>query len=51
MNNSTLPKVTRVEVIDDEGRIFVAYYETHGVMLSLQDDDKTLKIFAGRRVK
>jgi hypothetical protein len=42
--NKKLEKVTRFEVIDDEGRAYVAY----GVkveLLDFQDDGKTLKIF------
>lgn len=41
------PKVTRVEVIDSTGRAFVRYYVTEGVNVHMQDDDRTLKIFAG----
>lgn len=40
-------KVTRIEVIDATGRAFVAYYRTSGVSISMQDDDRTMKIFAG----
>jgi hypothetical protein len=39
-------KVDRIEVIDYTGRAFVRYYEQPGVMLSFQDDDRTLKVFA-----
>jgi GTP-binding protein EngB required for normal cell division len=38
------PKVTRVEVITDEGREFVRY-DCHNVQMSLQDDRRTLKVF------
>ena len=38
------PKVTRVEVITDEGREFVRY-DCHNVQMSLQDDGRTLKVF------
>jgi hypothetical protein len=41
--------VTRFEVIDDTGRILVAYGVT--VTLCFQDDDRTLKVFLGRREK
>lgn len=37
-------KVTRVEVIDKEGRSYTNY-KVEEVELSLQDDDRTLKIF------
>jgi len=45
-----LPKVTRVEVVDSTGRAFVGYYKNVGVTVSMQDDDQTIKIFAGERI-
>ena len=38
------PKVTRVEVIDNDGRRYVKY-NVKSVNLSLQDDERTLKLF------
>jgi hypothetical protein len=38
------PKVTRVEVITDDGREFVRY-DCNNVQVSLQDDGRTLKVF------
>lgn len=38
-------KVSRVEVIDKKGRTYVNYCSDSNVKLSLQDDDRTLKIF------
>jgi hypothetical protein len=43
-----MPRVTRVEVIDSTGRVFVAYYEP-GIEVHVQDDGRTVKIFAGER--
>ena len=40
------PEVTRIEVIDNYGRAFVRYYAYEGVTLVLQDDKRTLKVFA-----
>lgn len=40
-----LPNVTRVEVIDAEGRSYVNWDDSAVVELSLQDDARTLKIF------
>ena len=41
-----MKKVTRVEVIDEEGRTYVNYLnEDQRVKYSLQDDDRTLKVF------
>lgn len=40
-----IPKtVTRVEVIDNNGRAY-GKHNVNNVSLSLQDDDRTLKIF------
>lgn len=45
----TMPKGTRVEVIDSEGRVFTQYYRAGegGVYVSIQDDGRTVKVFAG----
>ena len=38
--------VNRVEVIDDTGRAYVKYLDkSEGIKYSLQDDDRTLKVF------
>jgi len=38
--------VTRFEVIDDSGRAYVKYLKKdEGITYSLQDDDRTLKVF------
>lgn len=37
-------KVTRVEVIDEDGRSYMNY-NVHSVFADLQDDDRTLKLF------
>ena len=42
MNTS---KVTRVEVIDREGRIYHNWHDQNQVMVELQDQEKTLKVF------
>ena len=36
--------VTRVEVIDSCGRAY-AVHNVHGITLSIQDDQRTLKVF------
>lgn len=44
--NITTDKVNRVEVIDEKGRSYVKYLASHReVVLSFQDNDRTLKIF------
>ena len=43
-----MKKVNRFEVIDEEGRTYVNYLnEDQQVKFSLQDDDRTLKVFIG----
>jgi hypothetical protein len=42
-NKADTTKVTRFEVIDEEGRAFTNY--NCRVVLSYQDDGKTLKVF------
>ena len=37
-------KVTRLEVIDKDGRVF-SYHDLENVTLDLQDNGRTLKIF------
>ena len=41
-----MKSVNRVEVIDDTGRAYVKYLDkSEGIKYSLQDDDRTLKVF------
>lgn len=42
-------KVTRIEVIDNDGRAVVRYYDSPGVLIDIQDEGRTLKVFAGQR--
>jgi hypothetical protein len=44
------PKVTRVEVIDGQGRAYFNWHENNQVQTQLQDDGRTLKIFITRNV-
>jgi hypothetical protein len=41
-------QVTRVEIIDDTGRVYVTWGIT-SLELQLQDDDRTLKIFLSKQ--
>ena len=44
-----MKNVTRVEVIDDTGRAYVKYLDkSEGIKYSLQDDDRTLKVFINK---
>jgi hypothetical protein len=48
--NST-NKITRVEVIDHDGRSYTNFNPYHKVKLSFQDDGRTLKVFISIRKK
>jgi hypothetical protein len=43
-----LDKVTRIEIIDQEGRSYVNWDDNNKVELSFQDDERTLKVFISR---
>ena len=43
-------KITRVEVIDTNGRDYVNWDKNNKVQLSLQDDGRTLKIFINKEI-
>jgi hypothetical protein len=42
-------KVTRVEIIDENGRSYTNFDPNNKVELSFQDDGKTLKVFISNR--
>lgn len=44
-NPTELDNITRVEVIDENGRSYVNWDENNNVSVSLQDNGRTLKIF------
>jgi hypothetical protein len=45
METNSTNKVTRVEVIDENGRSYVNWNDNNKVELSFQDEGKTLKVF------
>ena len=45
MTDLNTQKVTRVEVIDSTGRVYVNWNPDNVVEVQLQDDGKTLKVF------
>jgi hypothetical protein len=49
METNSTNKVTRVEVIDENGRSYVNWNENNKVELSYQDDGRTLKVFIDKR--
>ena len=40
-------KITRVEIIDENGRVYVSR-DIAGLEVHLQDDDRTLKLFISK---
>lgn len=48
-HSTSLPRCTRVEVIDDKGRSYVNWEEGNVVKFNLQDDGKTLKVFISKQ--
>ena len=44
-------KVTRVEVIDENGRSYTNFDPNNKVELSFQDNERTLKVFISNREK
>lgn len=50
IDNQDLRKITRITVVTDEGREFEKYNAfENGIVLSIQDDGRTLKIFPGQK--
>jgi hypothetical protein len=41
--------ITRVEVIDENGRSYVNWNERNNVFYQLQDEGRTLKVFVNRQ--
>jgi len=46
LHDISFPKVDRVELIDENGRVYTNY-DVRRCALMLQDDNKTLKIMVG----
>ena len=51
MNDITIneSKLTRVEVIDTKGRSYVHWSDEYDITLSIQDNERTLKVFITRK--
>lgn len=47
--NFPISRVTRVEVIDQNGRSYVNWKDTNAVKLQIQDEGRTLKVFISNR--
>ena len=46
----TLPEVSRVEVIDQNGRSYVNWSDKNIIQIDFQDDGRTMKVFISRKV-
>jgi hypothetical protein len=45
----TMTRITRIEVIDENGRSYVNWEEENDVSWQLQDEGRTLKVFVDKR--
>jgi hypothetical protein len=43
-----MTRITRVEIIDGEGRSYVNWEDDNDIVTSIQDDGKTLKVFVNK---
>ena len=43
-----MTKITRIEVIDENGRSYVNWDDNNDVQLSYQDDGRTIKVFVNK---
>jgi hypothetical protein len=43
-----MTRITRVEIIDGEGRSYVSWEDDNDIVTSIQDDGKTLKVFVNK---
>jgi hypothetical protein len=43
-----MTRITRVEVIDENGRSYVSWEDDNDIVTSIQDDGKTLKVFVNK---
>ena len=50
MSLKYLKNCIRVEVIDEKGRSYVNWKPNNKVQISMQDDDKTIKIFISKKI-
>jgi hypothetical protein len=48
MNSTDLHRITRLEVIDETGRVYTNWHPDNRITLSFQDGNRTLKVFVGK---
>ena len=51
MTDYPTDKVTRVEIIDENGRSYTNFDPNNKVELSFQDNERTIKVFISNREK
>lgn len=44
-------RITRLEVIDETGRVYTNWHPDNNITLSFQDGNRTLKVFVGKQSK
>jgi len=44
-------RITRLEVIDETGRVYTNWHPDNRITLSFQDGNRTLKVFVGKNSK
>jgi hypothetical protein len=44
-------RITRLEVIDETGRVYTNWHPDNSITLSFQDGNRTLKVFVGKQSK
>jgi hypothetical protein len=44
-------RITRLEVIDETGRVYTNWHPDNLITLSFQDGNRTLKVFVGKQSK
>lgn len=44
-------RITRLEVIDETGRVYTNWHPDNLITLSFQDGNRTLKVFIGKQSK
>ena len=51
MSSDPYHRITRLEVIDETGRVYTNWHPDNLITLSFQDGNRTLKVFIGKQSK
>ena len=49
--NDSYHRITRLEVVDETGRVYTNWHPDNLITLSFQDGNRTLKVFIGKQSK